>query len=224
MVGRARDPRPTLTADVAALRVKDDRLEVLLVQRGHAPFRGAWALPGGFVDADEEPEAAARRELAEETGVAAAELRLLGVFGRPGRDPRGHTVTCAYLALFPPPAPEPRAGDDAAKAQWWPAAAPPELAFDHSEVLAAGRAFLQREARHGLAAFDLLPPHFSIEALRHVFQAIAGHPIGTDVFAHRIRLYGILQEAEAQAAGDARLYRLAPDSARLLDLQSPLSF
>ncbi|MCC6670510.1 MAG: NUDIX hydrolase [Planctomycetes bacterium] len=224
MVGRARDPRPTLTADVAAFRVKDDRMEVLLVERRHAPFRGDWALPGGFVAADEEPEAAARRELSEETGVVAATLRLFGVFGRPGRDPRGHTVTCAYQALFPPPAPEPVAGDDAAAARWWPASAPPQLAFDHADVLAAALAFLQREATLGLAAFDLLPPRFSIEALRHVYQAIAGHPIGADVFAHRIRLYGILQDAETPAAGESRLYRLAPGSARLLALQSPLSF
>lgn len=128
-------PRPALTADVVALRGAASSREVLLICRRHDPFAGLWALPGGFVDEWESPEDAARRELAEETGVAwLGPLTLVGVYGKKGRDPRGWTVACAYLAraegewqLTP--------GDDAAEAAWFPASALPELAFDHREII-----------------------------------------------------------------------------------------
>lgn len=131
-------PRPALTADVVALRDSAGVLEVLLICRRHDPFAGLWALPGGFVDEWELPEAAARRELAEETGIVwSGGLSLVGVFARAGRDPRGWTVACAYAALLDGPGPQLSPADDAADARWFPVVALPEVAFDHHEIVAA---------------------------------------------------------------------------------------
>lgn len=130
-------PRPAFSADVVALRDHGGVLELLLVERRHGPFEGAWALPGGFVDEWETPDAAARRELAEETGVSwEGTLTLVGVFGERGRDPRGWTVSCAYLAQLRGDE-SLAAGDDAAAARWFPAVALPPLAFDHHKIVAA---------------------------------------------------------------------------------------
>lgn len=130
-------PRPALTADVVALRDEGGVLEVLLIQRRHDPFKDLWALPGGFVDEWEAPEAAARREFAEETGVRwDGPLTLIGVFSKKGRDPRGWTVACAYLASLEGDE-ELVAADDAADARWFPVVALPPVAFDHHEIVAA---------------------------------------------------------------------------------------
>lgn len=121
------------TADVVA--VTDDG-HVLLIERGWPPYEGQWALPGGHVDPGETGRAAAARELAEETGVHVppVELRDIGVFDRPDRDPRGRYVTAAYLARVPADTPI-TAGDDARTARWWPLNALPPLAFDHNDII-----------------------------------------------------------------------------------------
>jgi 8-oxo-dGTP diphosphatase len=125
-------PRPAVTADVAVLS-RDRR--ILLVRRKGRPFKGSWALPGGFVEIDEPLDDAAARELEEETGLAGLALRQLGAFGRPGRDPRGRTVSVVYVSVTDEP-PEPMAGSDALEARWWPLDSLPELAFDHAEIIA----------------------------------------------------------------------------------------
>ncbi|MFF4484694.1 NUDIX domain-containing protein [Streptomyces sp. NPDC001520] len=124
-----------LTADVVAV---DPTGRVLLIQRADEPFAGCWALPGGHVDAEEDIPAAAIRELAEETGVCltADELRELGTWGTPGRDPRGRYVTVAYLATVTTGT-KTVAGTDARRAAWWPLDALPKLAFDHADILSA---------------------------------------------------------------------------------------
>ncbi|MDX5569537.1 NUDIX hydrolase [Streptomyces sp. ID05-04B] len=110
--------------------------DVLLIERGWAPFEGAWALPGGHVDVGETSRAAAARELAEETGVDVdpSILRQLGVYDGPDRDPRGRYVTVAYVAIVDRAVPT--AGDDARAARWWPLNNLPQLAFDHADILA----------------------------------------------------------------------------------------
>ncbi|MEU2564867.1 NUDIX hydrolase [Streptomyces longispororuber] len=124
------------TADVVALTPDGS---VLLIERGWPPYEGAWALPGGHVDLGETSRVAAARELEEETGVRVAvdELRQIGVWDSPGRDPRGRYVTVAYAAVVPAGT-QIVAGDDARRARWWPLSNPPEhLAFDHAEILRA---------------------------------------------------------------------------------------
>ncbi|MCL6293220.1 NUDIX hydrolase [Streptomyces sp. 43Y-GA-1] len=134
MTVETRDETIRYTADVVLLAAG----HVLLIQRRWAPHAGAWALPGGHVDAGEASLQAAVRELEEETGltVPAKALRQVGAFDAPGRDPRGRYVTVAYTATLPELT-APTALDDAADARWWPLTALPDLAFDHAAILAA---------------------------------------------------------------------------------------
>jgi 8-oxo-dGTP diphosphatase len=128
-------PRPMLTVDVVVLAATETSRSVLLIQRGNPPFRGSWALPGGFVEQGEQVLEAAPRELVEETGLRVGELRLLGVYDMPGRDPRGWTVSVVYLASVPSEAAVAGA-DDASDARWFAVNRLPELAFDHALILA----------------------------------------------------------------------------------------
>jgi 8-oxo-dGTP diphosphatase len=125
---------PALTVDVVAIAGHPPR-SVLLIERAHEPFAGRWALPGGFVEEGERMRPAAARELAEETGIAAGALELLGVYDTPGRDPRGWTISIVYL-LRNDDELAVRGGDDARSARWFALDALPPLAFDHAEVVA----------------------------------------------------------------------------------------
>ena len=136
-------PRPCVTVDVVIV-TREARPRVLLIRRKNAPFAGAWALPGGFIEMDETLEASARRELAEETGVRTGKLVQLATFGDPGRDPRGRTISVVYLARVHPKQLKPRAADDAAEVGWFALDRPPALAFDHRQILARARAYLRR--------------------------------------------------------------------------------
>ena len=131
--------RPMLTADCVAV---NSRGEVLLVRRGGEPFKGCWALPGGFMEMDETIERCAVRELNEETGIDLPEeaLTLIGIYSAPGRDPRGRTVTAAYLLKVGDIAAT--AGDDAAEVRWWPLGSLPPLAFDHAAIISDCRRLL----------------------------------------------------------------------------------
>ena len=138
-------PRPSITVDVA-LVTREAIPRILLIRRRGAPFAGSWALPGGFVNADEPLSVAAARELKEETGLDMSDLEQLHTFGDPGRDPRGWTVSVAYLARVWPGEFKPMAGDDAAEVAWYPLDTPPPLAFDHAEILARVRHRLADQA------------------------------------------------------------------------------
>ncbi|MFY9556241.1 MAG: NUDIX hydrolase [Blastocatellia bacterium] len=127
-------PRPAVTVDVVLFHRDEHGIRVLLIKRANEPFKGWWALPGGFVDKDESLEKAAARELHEETGLSEIKIEQIGAFGDRGRDPRGHTVTVAYGALLDD-RPEPSTSDDAAEAAWFSALRPPRLAFDHKKIL-----------------------------------------------------------------------------------------
>lgn len=130
---------PALTVDCVVI---DAAERVLLIRRGHPPFVGAYALPGGFVDVGEAVEEACRRELMEETGVKAGKLHLLGVYSDPKRDPRGHTCSVAFLARLKRAAAV--AGDDAAAVEWVPLASRPKMAFDHGKILQDARRMLRQ--------------------------------------------------------------------------------
>ena len=127
-------PRPAVTVDMIILTPGHRKPEVLLIQRGHPPFESQWALPGGFMDLEEELEEAAARELFEETGLEHIPLDEVGVFGKIGRDPRGRTVSVVFLARLDH-RPDVRAGDDAAEVGWFPLDRLPNLACDHGDTI-----------------------------------------------------------------------------------------
>lgn len=127
-------PRPALTVDIALFHRSGTRVEVLLIKRAREPFKGLWALPGGFVDENESLEDAAARELLEETGLHRIHLDQIGAFGDPGRDPRGHTVSVVFAAAVDRRI-DAHAADDASDAAWHSARRPPQLAFDHQKIL-----------------------------------------------------------------------------------------
>jgi 8-oxo-dGTP diphosphatase len=140
--GRA---RPSVTVDIVVVAFRDGQLEVLLVNRKKPPFEGCWAIPGGFVEPNEPLESAARRELWEETGLESVRLEQLHTFGDPGRDPRGWTISVAYLGLLEEQEAEawrPRAGSDAGAAGWFDLDHLPALAFDHADILGYARMVL----------------------------------------------------------------------------------
>lgn len=126
-------PRPALTADCVVV-TKETTHKVLLIQRGNEPFKGCWAFPGGFMNMDETTEQCAIRELEEETGLRVSDIHQIGAYSKVDRDPRGRTVTVAYLAIIDAPV-ETKGQDDAAKAEWFPMSALPQLAFDHDEIM-----------------------------------------------------------------------------------------
>ncbi|GAA2170507.1 NUDIX hydrolase [Agrococcus versicolor] len=183
-------PSASVTVDLVVLTIRDRALHVLLVERGVEPFAGAWALPGGFVLDDEDLAEAAYRELAEETGVAhGIHLEQLRTYGAPGRDPRGHVVTVAWLALAPDLG-EPAAGSDAAGARWWPmddvAAGRVPLAFDHAGIVADGLERARAKLEYSSLATAFCPPEFTVAQLRAVYEAVWGVSIDPRNFHRKV--------------------------------------
>ncbi len=128
-------PRPMVTVDMVVFAVAAGGSKVLLIERRDGPYRGKWALPGGFLEMDEELQTAAGRELAEETGLGEVRLQQLHTFGAVGRDPRGRVITVVYWGIVEAGKMEVTAGDDAAQAKWFDIDELPQLAFDHDEVI-----------------------------------------------------------------------------------------
>jgi len=129
-------PRPSVAVDIVIFHPHPDGLQVLLIQRDQEPFKGYWALPGGFVEMEESLEVAAQRELLEETGLSVLNFNQFRAYGDPGRDPRGRVISIAYLALLPKTADTSVKGaDDASQAIWFPFKNLPSLAFDHDKIL-----------------------------------------------------------------------------------------
>ena len=126
-------PRPAVTADCVVI-TKEAEPKVLLIQRGFEPYKGCWAFPGGFMNMDETTEQCAIRELEEETGLKVDTILQIGTYSKVDRDPRGRTITIAYLAIINEPV-SVTGQDDAAKAEWWPLSVLPQLAFDHYEIM-----------------------------------------------------------------------------------------
>jgi 8-oxo-dGTP diphosphatase len=170
-------PAFAVTVDLVALTVRNDELQILLVTRGEEPYRGRMALPGGFVQIDEDLPDAAARELAEETGVrrVPGHLEQLGTYGSPKRDPRMRVVSVAYLAMAPE-LPDPVAGSDASAAQWVPVrrATNSRLAFDHSRILSDGTERARAKLEYTSLATAFCPPTFTISQLRRVYESVWG--------------------------------------------------
>lgn len=210
-------PPFAVTVDLVVLTVREDELHALVVRRGSAPFEGRLALPGGFVHVDEDIEAAARRELREETGLALRDVHLeqLATYGQPRRDPRMRVVSVAHLALAPE-LPTPTAGTDAAEADWRPVdellGTPRRLAFDHAQILRDGveRARSKLEYTPLAAAFCAEP--FTVGELRRVYEVVWGQELDPRNFHRKVTgAAGFLVETgettTRQGGRPAQLYR-----------------
>ncbi|MEZ4434012.1 MAG: NUDIX hydrolase [bacterium] len=184
--------RPSLTCDVVLFRWHGGWLQVLLIERDREPFAGRHALPGGFVDEGEPPRAAALRELEEETGVGAVPLIEVGVFGDPGRDPRGWVVSSAWIGLAPPDV-RATAGDDARALGWHRVASLPPLAFDHDRIIARAREVLRERIQLDTAALALLPAPFRTAQVRHLYSQILGAPIPPTTLKAWLRRRGAVE-------------------------------
>lgn len=184
-------PPFAVTVDLVVLTIRDDRLCALVVRRGAQPHRGRWALAGGFVRPDEDLDAAARRELAEETGLrdGSVHLEQLASYGDPGRDPRMRVVTVAYLALAPD-LPIPRAGTDTVDAKWEPVnallAEPDRLAFDHHRILADGLERARAKLEYTPLATAFCPGEFTVAELRRVYELVWDTPIDPRNFHRKV--------------------------------------
>jgi 8-oxo-dGTP diphosphatase len=204
-------PRPAVTVDCVVFAVIDDALQVLLIRRGRPPFAGRWALPGGFVDMDEDLEAAARRELAEETGLTDLFLEQLYTFGAPDRDPRGRVVSVAYYALVDPAGHRIEAASDAAAVEWFSVDTLPGLAFDHPTILDTARERLRGKVRYAPLGFELLPRRFTLTQLQRLYEVILGRSLDKRNFRRKIHGMGLLHDTGQTLAGVAhrapRLYR-----------------
>lgn len=208
-------PRPSVTVDVIIFTLRDDDLHVLLIKRGHPPFEGMWAIPGGFVEIDESLESAAMRELEEETGVREVYLEQLYTFGDVDRDPRGRVLTVAYFALVPAHAVHPHAGHDAADAGWWSVYDLPPLAFDHADILAYALQRLRYKLEYSAVGFELLPEAFTLSELQAAYEIILGEELDKRNFRRKILNADVIEETGGQRTGEgrpAKLYRFRDDA------------
>jgi 8-oxo-dGTP diphosphatase len=218
-----RRPQALVAVDLAIFTVRDGRLHVLLVRRGTPPFQGMSALPGGFVEADEDLDTAARRELAEETGLDLTTLHIeqLRSYGAPDRDPRGRVVTISYVTLMPN-LPLPIAGGDADAAHWAPVDdilgthdSTVELAFDHQTILSDAVERVRNKLEYTALAAAFCPDEFTIADLRRVYEIVWGQRLDPRNFHRKVTsVPGLLTPAGSKTirAGGrpAELYRRGP--------------
>jgi ADP-ribose pyrophosphatase YjhB (NUDIX family) len=204
-------PRPALAVDCAVFGLDAGDLKVLLVERRERPFRGAWALPGGFVGMHETVEQAARRELAEETGVGDVYLEQLYTFSDVERDPRERVVSVAHYALVRLGDYKVRAASDARAAAWRPVKQARGLAFDHDGILAVAHERLKGKVRYQPIGFELLPHKFTLSELQRLYETILEQPLDKRNFRKKILAMGLLVELSERQEGvahrAARLYR-----------------
>src|SRR6266446_3749251 len=208
-------PRPALTVDCVVFGFDEGELKVLLIQRGLIPFKGRWALPGGFVRVEETLDQAARRELIAETGLTNVFLEQLYTFGAVDRDPRERVVSVAHYALVKLSEHEAKAATDAANARWFPVSKTPKLAFDHADILATALARLKGKVRYQPIGFELLPPRFTLSQLQHLYEAVLGTDLDKRNFRKKVLGFGLLVPLkETQMAGrhrPAQLFRFDTD-------------
>lgn len=189
-----RYPRPALTVDIVVFALDAEDLKVMLIERDLEPFEGQWALPGGFVHLDEELDAAARRELVEETGLKDIYLEQLYTFGGIGRDPRERVVTVAYYALVNLAGHDVLASSDARNAAWFAISDLPPLAFDHEHILETAHERLRGKVRYQPIGFELLPAKFPLRDLQRMYEIILDRPLDKRNFRKKIQSMDILVE------------------------------
>lgn len=204
-----RHPHPAVTTDIVIFTIRDERLQVLLIRRSDPPFAGMWALPGGFVDIDEDLEHCALRELEEETGITGVYLEQLYTFGRPGRDPRERIITVAYYALVRSGGLHLRAASDARELGWFAWDALPALAFDHDEIVRRAHERLAAKLDYSTIALQFMPRSFTLSELQSVYETILGAPLDKRNFRKRVMAYGCIADTgETRRNGKHRPARL----------------
>ena len=208
-------PRPSVTVDGVIFSLRTEDLQVLLIERGHPPFEGMWAIPGGFVGIDESLETAALREMKEETGVHDVYLEQLYTFGDPDRDPRGRVITVAYFALVPAGAVDPQAGTDAAQTGWWSIYDLPPLAFDHADILAYALKRLRYKLEYSAVGFELLPETFTLSELQATYELVLDEELDKRNFRRKVLNADVIEETGEYQTGEGRpamLYRFRDDA------------
>ncbi|MEN8171031.1 MAG: NUDIX domain-containing protein [Pseudomonadota bacterium] len=205
-------PHPAVTVDIVVFTIRDEQLKLLLIRRAGEPYRGKWALPGGFVGMDEDLEQAARRELEEETGVSGVYLEQLYSFGKPGRDPRERVITIAYYALIPSEKIQLRAATDAEAVGWFGMDELPPLAFDHDEIFAMARQRLEAKLDYSTIAFQFLGEEFTLSELQSVYEIIQREPLDKRNFRKWVLALEQIEETGDErregAHRPAKLYRV----------------
>jgi 8-oxo-dGTP diphosphatase len=213
--------RPGLTVDCVVFGLDEEDLKIILIQRARAPYKGKWALPGGFVQIDEALEEAAERELREETGIQNVFLEQLYTFGDVKRDPRDRIVSVAYYALVNLRDHEIRAATDARNAAWFSIDDIPSLPFDHNRIVEIALKRLRGKVRYEPIGFELLPEKFTLTQLQRMYEKILEQAIDKRNFRKKILGMGLLEETdEVQmdvAHRAARLYRF--DEKKYLQLK-----
>jgi 8-oxo-dGTP diphosphatase len=204
-------PHPAVTTDVVVFTVADDLLKLLLIRRRAAPFKGRWALPGGFVEIDESIDASAARELEEETGLRGIYLEQLYTFGAPKRDPRERVISVAYYALAPLRGLSLKAGSDAADAAWHEIDALPTLAFDHADIVAMARERLRAKIEYSDLGLMFMPESFTLSEVQGLYETVSGQPRDKRNFRKWLLSLDVIEETgEMRAEGahrPAKLYR-----------------
>lgn len=201
-----------MTVDVVALTVRGPSLAVLLIRRLLEPFKGALALPGGFVLPEESLDQAARREMAEETGLTLpGHLEQLKTYGPGARDPRGPVLSVAHLLLAPSFGPT-MAGGDSASVEWTPVAHLGSVAFDHAQIIADGVERARAKLEYSGLGVSFCPPEFTIAGLRAVYEAVWDTAVDPRNFSRKVLGSGIVEPVGTRQGGPGRpaaLYRLA---------------
>ncbi|MEM1321538.1 MAG: NUDIX domain-containing protein [Bacteroidota bacterium] len=216
-------PRPSVSVDCIIFGLDEShQLKVLLIQRGKAPFKHSWALPGGFIEMDEDLESAALRELEEETGVRNVFIEQLFTFGHPGRDPRGRVISVAYYALVNLSEHPVKAADDAKEVGWFDIKHLPVLAFDHELILDTAISRLRAKVRYQPIGFELLPEKFTLTQLQQLYETILGVEINKRNFRSKMLKTKILIKTEQQqgvAHRPAYLYKFDKEKYEALSKQ-----
>lgn len=199
----------SVTIDVVVFTLQERELHLLLVKRKHWPFAGCWAIPGGFIKRNESLEQAARRELAEETGVRDVYLEQLYTFGSPTRDPRARIISIAYIALVRADLQTLRVSAESSDVGWFPVRRlPGPLAFDHDQMLATALTRLRSKLEYTTLAFQLLPEVFSILELKHIYEQILGEQLDKGNFYRKIKDAKVLEDTGLRREGRGRPTRL----------------
>jgi len=203
--------KPGVTVDCVVFGLDEEDLKIILIERGLEPFKGRWALPGGFVHIDESLEAAAMRELREETGVENVFLEQLYTFGDVDRDPRERVISVAYYALVNLSGHKIKAATDARSAAWFSVDDIPKLAFDHNRIFDVALKRLRGKVRYEPIGFELLPEKFTLGQLQRMYEKILEQDIDKRNFRKKILGMELLKELdEVQmdvAHRAARLYK-----------------